>query len=657
MATPRPRRSNFGSRDDGGHLEYRQAINAWNAEQNRPAPVAPPIAPPVASPVAPPVTPSVAPPLIQEVLPPNHPFLGGQLTPLQQLQQPPQQVMPPQIRNPASDFGGQLGPVETQLQPINSGLAAGISPKPTPLIAPAQYVSPPSRGGLGVAGSSDVDGAAFIAPPQVSNNAEIISPPQGIRPYRYENYEINEDGNRRNHGLVQETNQPPPPVMQPPQGQGPMVSSQNWAYGDPRAGTGIDPEAGRFRGPQPGQPQFNTPNPPAQFDPPAPAPAPASNFSKIWEDSSNPVSTPQYGDSRPVRGNYGSSDEGGHIEYKEDLNAWNMGQNGSQSPTDTTINQSYPPAPVSNSLPFSSVGGQTRGSYHGGIAPQATNQPPQVGTAVENLTTPMADFESDYYNQGNQGRRYIQAPQEPQSMPNYDPYQGRTPGFGLPGTGMFSPTTPYGVRGIGNTMGTGRYGMPPPMMYPMQPQMGYGSPFGQQSMSPMSGKGGPSQAYSPPPPRPYFGSNTGFGGNRGFGGKAGRSQAPPPPPPRPSFSGNSGKGGRSQSPFAGSRNPWGSSGSRSMFKQGGQFSSAFEGLVPGSGGGMDDIVSASIEGREPILVSRDEYIIPADAVSDIGDGSTGRGAELIDNMVSGIRLAKNGSQSQPRSMQDISRMI
>ena len=94
-----------------------------------------------------------------------------------------------------------------------------------------------------------------------------------------------------------------------------------------------------------------------------------------------------------------------------------------------------------------------------------------------------------------------------------------------------------------------------------------------------------------------------------------------------------------------------------MFKQGGQFSSAFEGLVPGSGGGMDDIVSASIEGREPILVSRDEYIIPADAVSDIGDGSTGRGAELIDNMVSGIRLAKNGSQSQPRSMQDISRMI
>lgn len=627
MATPRPRRSNFGSRDDGGHIEYRQAINAWNAEQNRPAPVAPP----VASPVAPPV----APPSIQEALPPNHPFLGGQLTPLQQ---PPQQVMPPQIRNPASDFGGQLGPVETQLQPINSGLAAGISPKPTPLIAPAQYVSP-------------------IAPPQGIRPVEQIQHVSPTRPMRRSGdrglYAITEDGNPQ---LPANPLRNPRPVVQErlkPSGLGVAGSS------------GVDGAA--FIAP----PQLKVdlekhirPFPAAQqlIDPPAPAPAPASNFSKIWEDSSNPASTPQYGDSRPVRGNYGSSDEGGHIEYKQDLNAWNMGQNGSQSPTDTTINQraihsSYPPAPVSNSLPFSSLGGQTRGSYHGGIAPQATNQPPQVGTAVENVTKPMDDFESDYYNQGNQGRRYFQAPQEPQSMPNYDPYQGRTPGFGLPGTGMFAPTTPFGVRGIGNVMGTGRYGMPPPMYYPMQPQMGYGSPFGQQSMSPMSGKGGPSQAYSPPPPRPYFGSNTGFGGNRGFGGKAGRSQAPPPPPPRPSFSGNSGKGGRSQSPFAGSRNPWGSSGSRSMFKQGGQFSSAFEGLVPGSGGGMDDIVSASIEGREPILVSRDEYIIPADAVSDIGDGSTGRGAELIDNMVSGIRLAKNGSQSQPRSMQDISRMI
>ena len=69
---------------------------------------------------------------------------------------------------------------------------------------------------------------------------------------------------------------------------------------------------------------------------------------------------------------------------------------------------------------------------------------------------------------------------------------------------------------------------------------------------------------------------------------------------------------------------------------------------------MDDTVPASIEGREPILVSRDEYVLPADAVSDIGDGSTGRGAELLDGMVTRIRLAKNGSPGQPRSMMDLS---
>jgi len=175
--------------------------------------------------------------------------------------------------------------------------------------------------------------------------------------------------------------------------------------------------------------------------------------------------------------------------------------------------------------------------------------------------------------------------------------------------------------------------------------MGYGSPFGQQRMSPMSGKAGASPVSAPPPqPRPVF------GGNRGAGGKAGRSSMPPPMPSR-----NVGRAGRGQARAAyGMSSPWGSGRVRSRFKQGGPLFSAFEGLVPGSGGGMDDTVPASIEGREPILVSRDEYVLPADAVSDIGDGSTGRGAELLDGMVTRIRLAKNGSPGQPRSMMDLS---
>ena len=64
------------------------------------------------------------------------------------------------------------------------------------------------------------------------------------------------------------------------------------------------------------------------------------------------------------------------------------------------------------------------------------------------------------------------------------------------------------------------------------------------------------------------------------------------------------------------------------YAHGGQLeieTSFFEGLVPGAGGGMDDVVPANIEGMEPVLLSRDEYVIPADVVSHIGDGSTTTG--------------------------------
>ena len=100
-----------------------------------------------------------------------------------------------------------------------------------------------------------------------------------------------------------------------------------------------------------------------------------------------------------------------------------------------------------------------------------------------------------------------------------------------------------------------------------------------------------------------------------------------------------------ESPFAG-----GEYGSRGYLQQhlaeGGQIR-PFEGLIAGSGGGMDDSVVASIEGNEPILVSRDEYVVPADVVSALGDGSSRHGAQLLDGMNSQVRMAKNGSPEQP----------
>lgn len=74
---------------------------------------------------------------------------------------------------------------------------------------------------------------------------------------------------------------------------------------------------------------------------------------------------------------------------------------------------------------------------------------------------------------------------------------------------------------------------------------------------------------------------------------------------------------------------------------------AFEGMVPGQGTGMSDDVPFSIEGNQPALLSRDEYVLPADVVSQLGDGSSSAGADMLDNFISQVRQTKYGNTQQP----------
>lgn len=74
---------------------------------------------------------------------------------------------------------------------------------------------------------------------------------------------------------------------------------------------------------------------------------------------------------------------------------------------------------------------------------------------------------------------------------------------------------------------------------------------------------------------------------------------------------------------------------------------AFEGMVSGQGSGMSDSVPFSIEGQQPALLSRDEYVLPADVVSQLGDGSSGAGADMLDSFVSQVRQQKYGHTNQP----------
>jgi hypothetical protein len=63
------------------------------------------------------------------------------------------------------------------------------------------------------------------------------------------------------------------------------------------------------------------------------------------------------------------------------------------------------------------------------------------------------------------------------------------------------------------------------------------------------------------------------------------------------------------------------------------------GRVRGAGGGMDDLVPGSIEGRQQVRLADGEFVVPADVVSGLGDGSTDQGVRRLQRF--------RGDQPQP----------
>ena len=71
------------------------------------------------------------------------------------------------------------------------------------------------------------------------------------------------------------------------------------------------------------------------------------------------------------------------------------------------------------------------------------------------------------------------------------------------------------------------------------------------------------------------------------------------------------------------------------------------GLISGQGnGGMDDDLLGTIGGKEAVAVSQDEFIVPADVVSMLGDGSTDAGANKLYKMMDDVRKEKTGTTQQ-----------
>ena len=73
-------------------------------------------------------------------------------------------------------------------------------------------------------------------------------------------------------------------------------------------------------------------------------------------------------------------------------------------------------------------------------------------------------------------------------------------------------------------------------------------------------------------------------------------------------------------------------------------------LETGMGDGMSDDIESSIDGEQPAALSENEFVIPADVVSGLGNGSSDAGAEQLYAMMDRVRKARTGNEKQGREI-------
>ena len=73
-------------------------------------------------------------------------------------------------------------------------------------------------------------------------------------------------------------------------------------------------------------------------------------------------------------------------------------------------------------------------------------------------------------------------------------------------------------------------------------------------------------------------------------------------------------------------------------------------LLKGPGDGMSDNIPATIGGKQPARLADGEFVVPADVVSHLGNGSTDAGAKHLYNMMDKVRKARTGSKKQGKEI-------
>lgn len=73
-------------------------------------------------------------------------------------------------------------------------------------------------------------------------------------------------------------------------------------------------------------------------------------------------------------------------------------------------------------------------------------------------------------------------------------------------------------------------------------------------------------------------------------------------------------------------------------------------LLKGPGDGMSDNIPATIAGKQPARLADGEFVVPADVVSHLGNGSTDAGAKILHEMMDKVRKARTGNPKQGKQI-------
>lgn len=74
------------------------------------------------------------------------------------------------------------------------------------------------------------------------------------------------------------------------------------------------------------------------------------------------------------------------------------------------------------------------------------------------------------------------------------------------------------------------------------------------------------------------------------------------------------------------------------------------GYLNGAGDGMSDSIPATIEGKQPARLADGEFVIPADVVSHLGNGSSKAGSKRLYAMLDKVRHARTGNKKQGKQI-------